>query len=205
MPVASDERLLGRSLVAKRGLSNASHRMGIQVFKQLAKQRRYALGALHRLQRRNAPEQDIQRASQLLEALSLVMDHQGLNIGFEADRPLQRRPKRGYFPVGAYRGDVLRVLRAAERPMRITEILDELCVMHQVTLSNDERRHAAIKLAQGNDALIQQGLVVRATKAGPYRSAACTYELPKDCGESPEHDGRGAPDELRQAAGPREG
>lgn len=151
--------------------------MGIQVFKQLAKQRAYALGELRRLQRRSASEAEIQQASQLVDALGIVMEHQGLNIGFEKDAPLERRPKRRYFPTGAYRGDVLRILREQARPMRIGEILDHLCVMHRVSLAPEERRHAAIKLAQGNDVLIGMGLVVRASKAGDHRSAACTYTL----------------------------
>lgn len=151
--------------------------MGIQVFKQLAKQRAYALGELRQLRRHKAPEAEIEQASRLIDALSLAMEHQGLNIGFENDAPRERRPKRGYFPTGAYRGDVLRILREQARPMRIGEILDHLCAMHRVSLTHEERRHAAIKLAQGNDVLIGEGLVVRASKAGVYRSAACTYTL----------------------------
>lgn len=151
--------------------------MGIQVFKQLAKQRAYALGEVNRLRRRRAPDDEVQQASQLVDALSLVMERQGLNIGFENDAPLERRPKRCYFPVGAYRSDVLRILREHARPMRISEILDQLCAMHQVSLTPSERQHAAIKLAQGNDVLIGLGLVVRASKDGRHRSAPCTYML----------------------------
>lgn len=151
--------------------------MGIQVFKQLRKQRTYALGELRRLQGRAAPDDEIQKARRLVDALSLVMEHQGLNIGFECDPPLERRPKHGHFPSGAYRGDVLRILREQARPMRISEILDYLCAMHRVTLTPAERGHAAIKLAQGNNVLIEMGLVARASKAGHHRSAACTYTL----------------------------
>lgn len=151
--------------------------MGIQIFKQLAKQRAYALGELCRLRRRSAPEAAIQEAIRLVDAMSLVMEHQGLNIGFENDAPLERRPKRQYFPTGAYRGDVLRILREQAHPMRIGEILDRLCAMHRVSLTPEQRRHAAIKLAQGNDVLIGMGLVVRASKDGGHRSAACTYTL----------------------------
>jgi hypothetical protein len=151
--------------------------MGIQVFKQLAKQRAYALGELRRLKRRSAPEAEIREASKLVDALGMVLEHQGLRIDFEDDAPLERRPKRRYFPNGAYRGDVLQVLREQARPMRVSEILDCLCAMHQVCLTRQERSHAAIKLAQGNDVLIGLGLVVRAWKAGDHRSAPCTYAL----------------------------
>ena len=151
--------------------------MGIQVFKQLAKQRAYALGELRRLQRRSAPDTQIQEASRLVDALGVVLEHQGLRIDFEDDPALERRPKKSLFPSGAYRGDVLEILRQQGRPMRIGEILDHLCEMHNVSLMPEERRHAAIKLAQGNDVLIGLGLVVRASKAGNHRSAPCTYAL----------------------------
>jgi hypothetical protein len=151
--------------------------MGIQVFKQLAIQRAYAVGDLRRLQRRAAPEAQVREAIRLVDALGIVMEHQGLRIDFEDDPALERRPKRGYFPSGAYRGDVLTILRRQGRPMRIREILDQLCEMHGVRLTSEQRRHAAIKLAQGNDVLIGLGLVVRASKAGTHRSAPCTYAL----------------------------
>lgn len=151
--------------------------MGIQVFKQLAKQRAYALGELRRLQRRSAHAADIERTKRLVDALSVVLEHQGLNIDFEDDSPIERRPKRNYFPNGAYRGGILQVLREQARAMRISEILDRLCEMHEVNLTPHERRHAAIKLAQGNDVLIGLGLVVRESKAGAHRSAPCTYAL----------------------------
>src|SRR5262249_46888384 len=119
----------------------------------------------------------IVRAQQLVEAIDIVMAHQGVEAQYDRNKAVERRPKRAHFPVGAYRRDVLTILRREARPMRISEILDRLCLMHRVTLSPEQRSHAAIKLAQGNDVLISRGLVVRTSKAGDFRSAACLYAL----------------------------
>lgn len=154
--------------------------MGIQVFKQLAIQRAHVNGELRRLRRRSADVAAVTRCEKLIEAIDVVMAHQGVDEAYDRTRAVAPTPKREYFPRGAYRRDVLTIMRREARPLRMAEILDRLCAMHQVTLSPEERSHAAIKLAQGNDALIQAGLVVRASKSADYRSAACTYELRRD-------------------------
>jgi hypothetical protein len=151
--------------------------MGIQVFQQLKIQRAYAVGELHKLRRAGAPEADLLEAQRLLDSLDFVMAHQGVADPYDRDHAVERRPKRSYFPIGAYRRDVLNILREEGRPMRIREILEKLCVMHHVTLSEDERRHAAIKLAQGNDVLIAAGFVTRWRKEGEHRSSPCWYML----------------------------
>jgi hypothetical protein len=135
------------------------------------------MGELRRLRRRSGPVDDIERCQRLIDAIDLVMAHQGVDAEYDRDKTKERRPKREYFPLGAYRRDVLAILRQAGQPMRVADILDRLCALHEVELTADQRAHAAIKLAQGTNFLIGKGFVVRASKAGDHRSAACTYAL----------------------------
>ena len=152
-------------------------KMGIQIFKQLVTQRTYVLGELRRLERRAERQEKIEQCQALLHAIDLVIAHQGVNATYDREKAMEWRPKRQYFPKGAYRRDVLNILRRSGEPMRIAEILNHLCEMHCVELSEQQRSHAKIKLAQGNDVLVRKGYVVRASKAGEHRSAACTYAL----------------------------
>jgi hypothetical protein len=151
--------------------------MGIQVHTILVKQRAHALGALYRLVRKNAGVEAVATQQKLIDALDLVLEAQGLGIEYDMDHAVEPLPKRKFFPRGAYRRDVLTILRLAAKPMRIAEILDELCKMHSVTLNAKDHAHAAIKLAQGNFALIQAGFVVRVDKESGHRSGACRYVL----------------------------
>ena len=151
--------------------------MGIQVFNQLASQRKYVLGDLRRLLRRSESTEKVEQCKALLDAIDLVMEHQAVDATYDRNKAVERRPKREYFPAGAYRRDVLTILRRSGAPMRISEMLQALCEMHGVQLSDRQRSHASIKLAQGNDVLMSKGYVIRASKAGEHRSAACTYAL----------------------------
>jgi len=151
--------------------------MGIQVHRTLVKQRAHALGALRRSVRKGADADVIAKLQLLVDAFDLVLAEQGLDIEYDRDHAIEPRPKKQFFPKGAYRRDTLNILRRAQRPMRISEILDALCEMHFVSLSATDRSHAAIKLAQGNWQLMQQGFVVRVDKEADHRSANCRYVL----------------------------
>ncbi len=151
--------------------------MGIQVHRTLVNQRAHALGALRRSIREAADAETIAKQECLVAAFDLVLEAQGLDIEYDRNHAVEPRPKKQFFPKGAYRRDTLNILRRAQRPMRITEILDALCEMHSVTLDAKDRAHAAIKLAQGNWCLMQEGFVVRVDKEGDHRSANCRYVL----------------------------
>ncbi len=151
--------------------------MGIQVHKTLVHQRSHALGALKRLIRRQAGHADILKQQLLIEAFDLVLEAQGLDIEYDLDHAVEPRPKKQFFPKGAYRRDALNVMRRAAQPMRIAEVLDALCALHKVSLNPKDRAHAAIKLAQGVWVLLQQGFVVRVDKEADHRSANCRYVL----------------------------
>jgi hypothetical protein len=151
--------------------------MGIQVHRTLLRQHAHARGHLNRLIRREAPHPDILAQQQLLESLARVIDLQGMDEHWDREHTIEPRPKREFFPKGAYRRDALNILRRAERPLRVAEILDALCERHKVTLGDKDRAHAAIKLAQGIWVLVQEGFVVRADKEADHRSASCRYVL----------------------------
>lgn len=151
--------------------------MAIQVFKQLRRQRAYALGEVARLRRKGADDQSIREVECLVRAIELVMNNQGVDEPYLHDAPKERTPKRKFFPRGAYRRDTLRILREAGRPLRIRQILHRLCELHAVQLGPKDLEHAAIKLAQANYHLMRAGFVQIDTKEGEHRSAACTYAL----------------------------
>lgn len=113
----------------------------------------------------------------LVEAFDLVFEAQELDIEYDRDHSVESRPKKQFFPKGAYRRDTLNILRCALVPMRIAEILNALCAMHSVELMAQDRAHAAIKLAQGTWVLTEKGLVVRVDKEADHRSASCRYVL----------------------------
>lgn len=151
--------------------------MGSQVHRTLVNQRAHALGALRRSVRKGVDADTIDKQQRLVEAFDLVLAAQGLDIEYDRDHAVEPCPKRRFFPKGAYRRDTLNILRRAQRPMRIAEILDALCEMHSVELEPADRAHAAIKLAQGNWHLMQKGFVVRVDKEADHRSANCRYVL----------------------------
>ncbi|MEJ7932598.1 hypothetical protein WG922_21690 [Ramlibacter sp. AN1015] len=100
--------------------------MGIQVHRTLLRQHAHARGHLKRLIRRQAPHPDILAQQQLLESLARVIDLQGMDEHWDREHTIEPRPKREFFPKGAYRRDALNIMRRAERPMRVAEILDAL-------------------------------------------------------------------------------
>lgn len=151
--------------------------MGIQVHTTLVKQRAYALGQFRKLARTGATTDELEKQNRLVEAYDLVIANQGIDVEYDRDFSVEPRPRRHRFPRGAYTRDVLTILRRQQRPMSVAALLDSLCEMHNVTLSPEDRAHAAIKLAQGNWTLIQKGFVVRVDKAADHRSAACLYSL----------------------------
>jgi|EBPBio282013_DNA_FD.fasta_scaffold86465_1 hypothetical protein len=151
--------------------------MGIQVHRTLVNQRAHALGALRRSIRKGADADTIAMQQRLVDAFDLVLEAQGLDIEYDRDHAVEPCPKKQFFPRGAYRRDTLNILRRAQCPMRISDILDALCEMHRVELEPADRAHAAIKLAQGNWHLMQKGFVVRVDKEADYRSANCRYVL----------------------------
>jgi hypothetical protein len=151
--------------------------MGIQVHRTLINQRAHALGALKRLRRGCSDAGTLAAHERLVEAFDLVLQAQGLDIEYDRDHSVEPRPKKQFFPKGAYRRDTLNILRRAAAPMRIAEILDALCAMHSVELAAQDRAHAAIKLAQGTWVLTEKGLVVRVNKEADHRSASCRYVL----------------------------
>jgi hypothetical protein len=119
--------------------------MGIQVHRTLVQQHAHALGKLKKLIRQQAPHSEILVQQQFAESLARVIDHQEIDEDWDRQHAVEPRPKRQYFPKGAYRRDTLNILRRA------------------------------VKLAQGNWALIQQGLVERVDKEADHRSASCLY------------------------------
>jgi hypothetical protein len=151
--------------------------MGIQVHRTLIHQHAHALGHLKRLVRRQAPHPDILAQQKLLESFARVIDLQGMDDEWDREHAIEPRPKKQFFPKGAYRRDALTIMRRAARPMRVAEILGALCTLHKVTFDAKDRAHAAIKLAQGIGMLIQQGFVVRVDKEADHRSASCLYVL----------------------------
>ena len=149
--------------------------MGIQVHRTLIIQRARALGALNRLRRSCADGGILAAHERLVEAFDLVLEAQGVDIEYDRSHSIEPRPKKQFFPKGAYRRDTLNILRRAATPLRIAEILDALCAMHSVELAAQDRAHAAIKLAQGTWVLTEKGLVVRVDKEADHRSASCRY------------------------------
>lgn len=159
--------------------------MGIQVHTQLVQQRARALGALQRMQRAGAPRADIACQRRLIAAYDLVLAEQGVDAGYDREHAIDSRPRRRDFPRGAYRRDVLTILSVAQRPMRIAEILRDLCVMHGALPDAAQRRHAGAKLAEGVWHLVQRKLVTRVGKSADYPSATCSYALPEFAGSAP--------------------
>lgn len=149
--------------------------MGIQVHRTLIHQHAHALGKLKRLVRQQAPHSEILLQQQLAESLARVIDLQEVDADWDRHLAVEPRPKRQFFPKGAYRRDALNFMRRSGRPLRVADILDELCRMHSVALAPKDRSHAAIKLAQGIWVLIQQGLVERVDKEADHRFASCLY------------------------------
>ena len=151
--------------------------MGIQVHRALAIQHARELGKLHRLVRKSAPHPEILQQQQLVESIRRVIDHQGQDIVWDDEHAVDPRPHKRLLPRAAYTRDALNVMRRAARPVLLSEVLDELCRVHNVTLSEDERRHASQKLAEANWKQVQRGIVEMVGKdpANPY--GACLYAL----------------------------
>lgn len=158
--------------------------MGIQVHRTLVIQHAHALGRLKRLIRKNAPHFDILAQQQLLESLRRVIALQGQDVVWDEDQAVDPRPHKRLLPRSAYTRDALNVMRRAARPLRITEILDEICRTHSVTLSSGESSHAYQKLAEANWKQVQRGIVVCVDKDPTNTHGACLYAL-KEWGSSP--------------------
>jgi hypothetical protein len=159
--------------------------MGIQVHRALLLQHAHALGHLKKLARKKAPHADVLAQQQLVEALRRVIDHQEVDHDWDREHAVDPRPHKKLLPRAAYTRDGLSVMRRACRPLRIAEILGEMCQMHQVTFSREQHAHAAQKLAEAMWKLIQRGLVVRVGKDPNNPYGACLYAL-KQWASSPE-------------------
>jgi hypothetical protein len=151
--------------------------MGIQVHRTLVLQHAHALGQLKKLLRKNAPHGDILAQQQLLESLRRCIEHQGIADEWDPDHAVEPRPHKLLLARAAYTRDSLNVMRRAGRPLRISEILEELCRMYRVTLNRKEHSHATQKLAEANWKLMQKGLVVRVDKDPNSPYGACLYAL----------------------------
>lgn len=151
--------------------------MGIQVHRTLAIQHAHALGKLRRLARKSAPHAEILQQQQLIEAIRLVIEHQGQDIVWDEELAVDPRPHKKLLPRAAYTRDALNIMRRAARPLRIAEILEELCRMHSVTLDEADRRHACQKLAEPNLKQVHRGLVEVVDKDATNPYGACLYAL----------------------------
>lgn len=151
--------------------------MGIQVHRTLAIQHAHALGKLRRLVRKDAPHTEILQQQRLVEAIRLVIEHQGLDIVWDEERAVDPRPHKKLLPRAAYTRDALNIMRRAARPLRIAEILQEVCRMHGVTLGEADRRHACQKLAEANWKQVQRGIVEMVDKDPTNPYGACLYAL----------------------------
>jgi hypothetical protein len=158
--------------------------MGIQVHRTLVLQHAHALGQLKKLARNNAPHDDILAQQRLVESLRQVIDHQGMDEVWDPEHAVEPRPHKRLLPRSAYTRDSLNIMRKAGRPLRVAEILDELCRMHQVSLSEANRRHACQKLAEANWRQVQRGIVERVDKDPTNAYGACLYAL-KEWARSP--------------------
>jgi hypothetical protein len=151
--------------------------MGIQVHRTLVLQHAHALGQLKKLARKNAPHLDVLAQQQLVESLRRVIEHQGIDQEWDTEHAVEPRPHKKLLPRSAYTRDALNVMRRASRPLRIVEILDELCRMHKVTLSREEYSYATQKLAEANWKQVQRGIVERVAKDPANAYGACLYAL----------------------------
>lgn len=151
--------------------------MGIQVHRALTIQHAHALGKLRRLVRNSAPHPAILEQQQLVESMRRVIEHQGQDIVWDDEHAVDPRPHKKLLPRAAYTRDALNVMRRAARPMRISEILQELCRMHGANLDEAELRHACQKLAEANWKQVQRGIVERVDKDPASAYGACLYAL----------------------------
>lgn len=158
--------------------------MGIQVHRALVIQHAHALGRLHRLARKNAPPPEVLKHQQLVEALRRVIAHQGQDVVWDDEHAVDPRPHKKLLPRSAYTRDSLNVMRRAARPLLIAEILADVCRMHNVTLNENEKKHATQKLAEANWKQVQRGIVVRVDKDPSNVYGACLYAL-KACASIP--------------------
>lgn len=135
--------------------------MGIQVHRTLLRQHAHARGHLKRLIRRQAPHPDILAQQQLLESLARVIDLQGMDEHWDREHTIEPRPKREFFPKGAYRRDALNIMRRAERPMRVAEILDAL---GQCFVPVQRQLHLVVRQRAGDrrqEKVLRHGLLLR--------------------------------------------
>ena len=151
--------------------------MGIQVHRALTIQHAHALGKLRRLVRKSAPHPEILQQQQLVESIRRVIEHQAQEVVWDEEHAVDPRPHRKLLPRAAYTRDALNVMRREARPMRVSEILQELCRMHHVTLSETDLRHACQKLAEANWKQVQRGIVERVDKDATNAYGACLYAL----------------------------
>ncbi len=151
--------------------------MGIQVHRTLVIQHAHALGRLRRLIRKNAPHVDILEQQKLVESLRRVIAHQDQDVVWDEEHAVDPRPHKRLLPRSAYTRDALNVMRRAARPLRIAEILGEICQQHNVTLSVSEHQHASQKLAEANWKQVQRGIIVMVGKDPTNAYGACLYAL----------------------------
>lgn len=151
--------------------------MGIQVHRTLVIQHAHALGRLKRLIGKKAPHIDILEQQKLVESLRRVIALQDQDVVWDEEHAVDPRPHKRLLPRSAYTRDALNFMRRAARPLRIAEILSEVCQLHHVTLSVSEQQHASQKLAEANWKQVQRGIVVMVGKDPTNVYGACLYAL----------------------------
>jgi hypothetical protein len=114
---------------------------------------------------------------QLVESLRRVIALQAQDVVWDEEHAVDPRPHKKLLPRAAYTRDALNIMRRAGRPLRVAEVLQELCAMHGVTLDEADQRHACQKLAEANWKQVQRGIVERVDKDPTNAYGACLYAL----------------------------